>query len=79
MRVSRRREDVQARQQEIQRLRRRPRFTLGAIATLVGLGSHTSVLHHLDGSCACPANKAFPLKDEGCRHVWECTKCGANG
>ncbi|KKL91002.1 hypothetical protein LCGC14_1899090, partial [marine sediment metagenome] len=50
MTVSRKREDVQARHQEIQRLRRQPRFTLGQIALAVGLADHSSVLHHLNGS-----------------------------
>jgi hypothetical protein len=78
--LRRKREDVQQRHQEIHRLRRRPRHTLKAIAAAVGFADHTSVLHHLDGSCRCPANKAYPLMpSEGCDHGWKCTKCGASG
>ncbi len=51
--LSRKREDVQARHQEIQRLRRQPRFTLKAIAAEVGLKDHSSVLYHLNGMCWC--------------------------
>jgi len=78
--VSRKREDVQARHQEIQRLRRKPRYTLSAIAKEVGLKDHSSVWWHLRGDCRCFTDRTFPLaKDEGCPHDWKCTKCGAHG
>ena len=80
MSVSRKREDVQARHELIQRLRRRPRFTLQAIAAAVGLTDHSSVWWHLKGDCRCLADRTFPLaEDEGCLHDWKCTKCRANG
>ncbi len=49
--LSRTREDVQQRHQEIQRLR--PSLTLKEIALAVGLRDHTSVLYHLNGKCRC--------------------------
>ncbi len=78
--LSRKREDVQARHQEIQRLRRKLRFTMKAIAVEVGLKNHTSVWWHLSGLCRCPTDRTFPLlEDEGHAHVFVCTKCGAHG
>jgi hypothetical protein len=77
--VSRKREDVQARHQEIQRLRRKPRYSLPAIARAVGLADHSTVLYHLNGSCRCLMDRTFPLaKDEKHHHVWKC-ECGARG
>ena len=70
--LSRKREDVQARHQEIQRLRRKPRFTLSAIADAVGLKCHTSVLYHLYGICRCEGTNEQHV------HVWKCA-CGAHG
>ena len=72
MTVSRKREDVQARHQEIQRLRQVPRFTLTAIADAVGLKGHTSVWWHLSGLCRCEGTNERHV------HVWKC-KCGARG
>ena len=72
MTVSRKREDVQARHQEIHRLRRKPRFTLKAIAAEVGLTDHSSVWWHLSGLCRCEGT------NEPHTHVWEC-ECGARG
>ena len=79
--LSRKREDVQKRHELIQRLRRQPRFTLGQIALAVGLADHSSVLHHLNGSCACRLVRTFPLfvKQVGCEHDWRCRRCGARG
>ncbi len=76
--MSRRREDVQARHQEIQRLRKRHLFTLEEIAVEVGLADHTSVLHHLNGACRC---FELPLKivQAPHEHIMKCTKCGAHG
>jgi D-alanyl-D-alanine dipeptidase len=78
--VSRKREDVQARHQEIQRLRRKPRFTLKAIAAAVGLTDHTTVWWHLSGNCTCltRTNIEWVRGDEQHTHVWKC-KCGARG
>ena len=77
--LSRRREDVQARHQEIQRLRRKPRFTLKAIAAAVGLTDHSSVWWHLSGLCTCLADRGEPLgQDEPHAHEWKCS-CGARG
>ena len=72
--LSRKREDVQARHQEIQRLRRKPLFTLDAIAAEVGLKDHSSVLYHISGGCRCDG-----VPHEGCTHIWKCRKCGASG
>ena len=77
MTVSRKREDVQARHQEIQRLRRKPRYTLQAIAAAVGLKDHSSVWWHLNGDCRCLIERAKYPQDEHV-HVWKC-KCGARG
>ena len=70
--LSRKREDVQARHQEIQRLRRKPRFTLQAIAEEVGLTNHASVWWHLSGLCRCEGTNERHV------HVWRCA-CGARG
>ncbi len=72
MTVSRKREDVQARHQEIQRLRRQPRYTLSAIAKEVGLKDHSSVWWHLGGDCRCEGTNEQHV------HVWKC-ECGARG
>ncbi len=74
MSVSRWREDVQDRHREIERLRRKPLFTLNAIALEVGLKDHSSVLHHLNGRCRCESEP-----DDGCDHDWRCHKCGERG
>ena len=78
--LSRKREDVQQRHQEIQRLRRKPRFTLKAIAEEVGLTDHSSVWWHLRGNCTCLTLtncEWVTAKDEHV-HVWKCA-CGASG
>lgn len=78
--MSRKREDVQARHQEIQRLRRKPRYTLKAIAAEVGLTDHSSVWWHLSGLCTClkRTNIEWVRGDEQHVHVWKCA-CGAHG
>lgn len=81
MAVSRRREDVQARHQEIQRLRQKPRFTLKAIAEEVGLADHTTVWWHLNGNCTCLTLTNVEWTKESQNehvHVWKC-ECGASG
>ena len=75
--VSRKREHVQARHQEIQRLRRKPRFTLKAIAEAVGLEDHSSVWWHLSGNCGCLTERVRYGGDEHA-HVWKCA-CGERG
>ncbi len=80
MTVSRKREDVQARHQEIQRLRRKPRYTLQAIAAAVGLKDHSSVWWHLNGDCTClmQTNCEWVTSKNEHTHVWKC-ECGARG
>ncbi len=76
--LSRTREAVQQRHQEIQRLRHKPRFTLGAIAVEVGLRDHTSVLHHLNGACRC-FELPISITQTPHEHIWKCTTCGVPG